>query len=125
MSSVDMHVVMMCHTTGTNQNEGSLFVPVVDLIVPGVKFPFNNTGVELILEHFFNTSTVDAVMAQYPEGAYPNNEVRVGSILTQYLFACPGRAMLYASRFWSPSTPTWSYKVARLKHTHDFSSCPL
>ena len=101
----------ICIPAGTNQNEGSFFIPAIEFIVPGVKFPFNNTGVEMILGHFFNASTVEAVVEQYPEAAYANNEDRVGHLLTDYFFACPGRAMLYASRDWAPSTPTWSYKV--------------
>jgi len=36
---------------GTNENEGTIFVPLAVLVVP-VHLPINDTGFELILNHF-------------------------------------------------------------------------
>eukprot|EP00756_Hemistasia_phaeocysticola_P019253 Hpha_TRINITY_DN15648_c1_g10::TRINITY_DN15648_c1_g10_i1::g.99729::m.99729 len=86
---------------GTNKNEGSIFLPMIPLVLDGtVLYPLSDAGLPKTLRHFFNQSDVDKILAQYPlstGGDYPFRASRVAAhVLRDWLFACAGRRFLRA-----------------------------
>jgi len=78
---------------GTNADEGSIFVPAMPLIVPGVTFPFSEKDLYLTLLHFFDNDAelVDEILAQYPKGDYQDVSEQAAVILRDYFFVCATR----------------------------------
>ena len=76
---------------GSNKNEGSMFVPLVPLVVKGGTFPLNEDTMVATLMHFFkdNQTMVDEVLKLYPLGDFDNSQdVRTASILRDCFFSC-------------------------------------
>ena len=76
---------------GSNKNEGTMFVPLVSLVVKGGSFPLNEDSLVKTLLHFFkqNQTVVDEVLALYPLGDYDNSQdTRVADILRDCFFSC-------------------------------------
>ncbi len=104
---------------GTNENEGSIFVPLAEIVEP-VDLPINNTGVQIILNHFYNATSTALIMTAYPESAFSSNEQRIGIILRDAYFRCNVRAVLRAIRHADPTIPTWLYKFNITMHDPQF-----
>ena len=51
---------------GTNHKEGSMFIPLMYVIIPGMGFPLREPGVHKVLLHFFqqNETVVDKIEAE-------------------------------------------------------------
>eukprot|EP01126_Amoeba_proteus_P007379 TRINITY_DN12655_c0_g1_i2.p1 TRINITY_DN12655_c0_g1~~TRINITY_DN12655_c0_g1_i2.p1 ORF type:complete len:316 (-),score=50.38 TRINITY_DN12655_c0_g1_i2:34-981(-) len=91
---------------GSNFNEGSLFLVAIPFIISGAWFPLDQARVELALGHFFNTSTVEDVLALYYDSGRTWESV-VSLILRDYIFLCPTRRV--AVVFSSYKLPTYLY----------------
>ena len=79
---------------GSNKDEGSIFVPLVSLIVHGGSFPLDANSITLTLLHFFdqNQTMVNEVLALYPLGDYTNSQdSRAAAILRDCFFSCSMR----------------------------------
>ena len=96
---------------GSNRDEGSLFVPLVSLIIKGSSFPMNELSINLTLQHFFknNQSMVADVLALYPLGDYKNSQdSRAASILRDCFFSCAMRRGARAMDAYLPEK-AWLY----------------
>jgi len=96
--------------SGSNQNEGVIFLTVIPLILPGVTLPLNKTGFYDLLLHFFcaNNTMADQIATQYPIGsAYPTYDDAAGKILRDWFFACSMRRASLA--FNAASVPAHVY----------------
>ena len=85
---------------GTNKNEGSIFVPVLPIMDPGIHFPPLPTDVPKFVEHAYNmfpaavvnNLTATLVTPMYPPSAYVNDTWNMASdALTHAFFACSTR----------------------------------
>ena len=79
---------------GSNLNEGTIFVPLIALIVKGGSYPLNALSLNLTLLHFFdnNETMMESVLELYPLGDYKNSQnVRAASILRDCFFSCAMR----------------------------------
>eukprot|EP00756_Hemistasia_phaeocysticola_P019257 Hpha_TRINITY_DN15648_c1_g11::TRINITY_DN15648_c1_g11_i1::g.99745::m.99745/K03929/pnbA; para-nitrobenzyl esterase len=86
---------------GTNQNEGSIFLPMMSLITNGsASYPLTNKTLVSALKHFFNESVVEKILTEYPlstGGDPPLRASRVaGHVLRDWFFTCAGRRVLRA-----------------------------
>lgn len=86
---------------GTNKNEGSIFLPMIPVIVgPDAVYPLTRAGQRRTYAHFFNASTSARVEAMYPPSSAGGllDPMRVsratGRVLRDFMFACPGRRVL-------------------------------
>lgn len=77
--------------TGSNANEGVIFVPLVPLVDKGTIYPLDEAGFESILSHFFNDTVKDQVMVVYPRNEYLDNDQRANRVLTDFFFSCDAR----------------------------------
>jgi len=50
---------------GTNADEGSLFLPLLLEIVPGVRLPLTAAALRAVVAHFFNASATEEILAYY------------------------------------------------------------
>jgi para-nitrobenzyl esterase len=109
---------------GTNHDEGSIFVPAMPLIVPGVHFPFDEHDVNLTLLHFFANSvpTVNSIILQYPLNFYSDPSEQAAVILRDYFFVCATRRVLRAER--DRSLGAWQYHFTYEYH-HPFEYIEL
>jgi para-nitrobenzyl esterase len=79
---------------GSNLNEGTIFVPLIALVVKGGSYPLDAKSLNLTLLHFFdkNQTMVNAVLNLYPLGDYKNSQdSRAASILRDCFFSCAMR----------------------------------
>eukprot|EP01062_Namystynia_karyoxenos_P013058 TRINITY_DN146_c0_g4_i1.p1 TRINITY_DN146_c0_g4~~TRINITY_DN146_c0_g4_i1.p1 ORF type:complete len:628 (+),score=233.97 TRINITY_DN146_c0_g4_i1:84-1886(+) len=86
---------------GTVNNEGSIFVPAIGLIVGhGATYPLSKKHLRIAYDHFFPPNVSDAVEKQYPLSSAggpldPLRPTRLASrVLMDYLFTCDGRRLL-------------------------------
>ncbi|GMI40986.1 hypothetical protein TeGR_g10429 [Tetraparma gracilis] len=82
---------------GSNQDEGSIFVPALPVMVPGFRYPFTRgSDVELAVHHILDPvlgadvvgEHFDELMAHYPQSK-PSDQMMM--ILRDYVFLCPSR----------------------------------
>ena len=77
---------------GSNKNEGSIFVPLVALVVKGGSYPLNEQSLNLTLLHFYPNAMVNDVLNLYPLGDYENSQDRrAAAILRDCFFSCAMR----------------------------------
>lgn len=78
---------------GTTKDEGSIFVPMLAVVVPNATWPISgDTDVQTALHHFFPSQMVAKVMLLYTLADYSGSqEQRMAAILRDYIFACPSR----------------------------------
>jgi len=86
---------------GTNNDEGTIFVPVMPLIIIGTHFPAQITDLPLVVDHMFgglgNTSTVLAGIQQlYPLSAFKDAEDMLSAVLRDFMFVCSSRRAVRA-----------------------------
>eukprot|EP01062_Namystynia_karyoxenos_P013060 TRINITY_DN146_c2_g1_i1.p2 TRINITY_DN146_c2_g1~~TRINITY_DN146_c2_g1_i1.p2 ORF type:complete len:598 (+),score=191.61 TRINITY_DN146_c2_g1_i1:148-1941(+) len=85
---------------GTNHNEGTIFAPLIPLIVPGTTLPLMKSGLRKTLEHFMPPQAVDMVLKEYPPssgGSFldPLRYTRIAAhIIRDWLFICAGRRLV-------------------------------
>jgi para-nitrobenzyl esterase len=94
---------------GTNSNEGSIFVPPMALIIPGVHFPIQPSDYPLLVGHFYNNNQTIIAMVeqQYPLANYPNAETCFADLLRDFFFICASRRALEAMD--ANGATTWMY----------------
>eukprot|EP01099_Mayorella_cantabrigiensis_P000472 TRINITY_DN1221_c0_g1_i1.p1 TRINITY_DN1221_c0_g1~~TRINITY_DN1221_c0_g1_i1.p1 ORF type:complete len:565 (+),score=123.01 TRINITY_DN1221_c0_g1_i1:38-1696(+) len=94
---------------GTNSDEGTVFIPEMPLIVPGVTFPLGEDDLTLVLLHFFDNSTEDVneILAHYPEENFKSIYDQSSIILRDYFFVCPTRRVHRAIN--SLGVQSWQY----------------
>ncbi len=100
---------------GTNQDEGSLFVLGLPLLVPGTTLPPRDSDVTLALHAFFphNISAIPAIMSLYSDQG--SNSKVLAAIIRDMMFTCPQRRL---SRALSASGYTvHSYRFLPRLHT--------
>ena len=78
---------------GTNQNEGSLFVPFLPFTIHGARLPASDEDVKRAVQHFVgnNDTLVAEVMEVYTQQAYGSNDDRLAAILRDMMFVCSQR----------------------------------
>ena len=76
---------------GTNQDEGSLFVLGLPLLVPGAKLPPSDSDVLRAMQRFFprNASAIPAIVAMYANES--SNTNALAAIIRDMMFTCPQR----------------------------------
>lgn len=85
---------------GTNQNEGTIFLPLFPAVVPGVKYPLTAPNVPLFLRHLArnNDTQVAAILAAYnatePATATPDDVT--ADIVRDACLVCPTRRLARA-----------------------------
>ncbi|KNC53709.1 carboxylesterase [Thecamonas trahens ATCC 50062] len=96
---------------GTNRNEGSIFLPMMIAMVPGIDvLPLSERTALLVLSHFFNSSVVAQARELYPRYAYKSWDKMASALLTDYFFVCSARRMLRAFGAAYPGTPRYTYR---------------
>jgi len=83
---------------GNNQDEGSMFVPMMYEVVPDLDYPFEIDSFRKILFYFFpNYNTVESIVARYPASDYGDNlEDAACAALRDDFFVCPARRVARA-----------------------------
>eukprot|EP01006_Ploeotia_vitrea_P024684 TRINITY_DN57499_c0_g1_i1.p1 TRINITY_DN57499_c0_g1~~TRINITY_DN57499_c0_g1_i1.p1 ORF type:complete len:595 (+),score=279.30 TRINITY_DN57499_c0_g1_i1:3-1787(+) len=77
---------------GTNNNEGSIFMPLMTVVARGTHYPPNASDVHLVLSHFYNASTTAAILDHYPLSAFNDSQIaRLDRMMTDMFFVCPSR----------------------------------
>ena len=71
---------------GTVKDEGSMFIPMMPFVIKGAKWPLDDKSLELAISHFFGPSTVQSVLAQYPESEYKSQDDRGAALLRDDFF---------------------------------------
>jgi len=94
---------------GTNGDEGTVFIPGMPLIVPGVSFPLDENDLTIVLLHFFDNSTdyVNQILEHYPEEDFNSVYDQSSVILRDYFFVCSTRRALRAVN--SIGYSSWEY----------------
>lgn len=103
---------------GTNKNEGSIFIPVFPLVVPGTSFPPTDADLPIMVEHALNmypsnlvsNLTTQTIMAAYPPYANGNNWQRGSDLLTHFFFSCSARRTARATA--ALGIPTYLYQFS-------------
>eukprot|EP00698_Gefionella_okellyi_P003847 TRINITY_DN1356_c0_g1_i2.p1 TRINITY_DN1356_c0_g1~~TRINITY_DN1356_c0_g1_i2.p1 ORF type:complete len:530 (+),score=81.31 TRINITY_DN1356_c0_g1_i2:28-1617(+) len=93
---------------GTNKNEGSIFVPMMPLVIH-VLLPLNNATLTKAMMHFFNNNAtiVSEILTEYPANLFTSSDHRAAMILRDYFFVCSSRRALRAMD--AQGAPTWMY----------------
>ena len=102
---------------GTNQNEGSIFVPLLPLVAKGATFPPNNASIQLALHRMFNMynasrlqSAIPRMLAAYPLSAYAGDQwARTSAMITHFFFRCGVRRSARAIVQSTGAPPLWLY----------------
>lgn len=83
---------------GTNNDEGTIFIPMMFIIVPGTHLPIDDADLNIVLLHFFaaNQTLVNTIYEHYPEYAYKSPADRGAKILRDFFFACSMRRATWA-----------------------------
>jgi len=84
---------------GTNQNEGSIMVPLVRAVVPGLPVPVDESTVQQVLHHVLDPvvgkrgapADINPVLCEYPSEEFRNEEERLSMLIRDYFFVCPAR----------------------------------
>lgn len=96
---------------GTNEDEGSFFVPAMVAVVKGLFFPMNDHGVALLLAHFFPQQNLTQFLQQinqyYPKSEFKNDDWRVAAVLRDYFFRCATRRVLFEAS--AHGVPAYNY----------------
>eukprot|EP01012_Entosiphon_sulcatum_P011934 TRINITY_DN17430_c0_g1_i1.p1 TRINITY_DN17430_c0_g1~~TRINITY_DN17430_c0_g1_i1.p1 ORF type:complete len:563 (-),score=108.74 TRINITY_DN17430_c0_g1_i1:10-1698(-) len=82
---------------GTNRDEGTLFVPLVQQVLPNITLPLSQKEYNEILLYFFlgNQTTVDAIDTEYQPDT-PHYTHRLADVLRDFIFICPVRSVMRA-----------------------------
>lgn len=94
---------------GTNNDEGTIFVPAMPLIIPGIHWPTQSGDLEIAMNYIFggNQTTVGGIISLYPQSNYASAEATFNVILRDYMFVCPARRALSAMN--AAGASTWLY----------------
>jgi len=103
---------------GTNNNEGSIFIPPIHAVVPAVTLPLTEDEVVILLEHFFcsNETIINTILPLYPVANYPDADHQAAMLLRDWFFVCPTRRISRAFYNVNPKLP-WVYHF--LYNLHD------
>jgi len=79
--------------TGTNENEGAIFLPLLSAIIPNVWLPLDRQRLLIALQFFFNDSTAKLIIANYNKWMGPEtfSDEMGEKILRDMFFVCPAR----------------------------------
>ncbi len=102
---------------GTNQDEGSIFVPLLPLVAKGASFPPNNQSIVLALQRMFNmfnssvlTPLIPQMLNAYPLSAYGGDQwARTSAMITHFFFRCGVRRSARAIVQAPNAPPLWLY----------------
>lgn len=82
---------------GSNKDEGTLFIPIIPLIVPGVSFPLKAGDIPVALRHVFGADfPVEAAMELYPAKQFKCSGSRFAQMLRDNIFTCTARRVALA-----------------------------
>jgi len=117
---------------GTNDNEGSIFVGPMRLVIPAIHQPMTEDDVAIFLDHFFcdNETIVDTILAAYPLANFKDPDHQTAIIIRDWFFVCPTRRAHHAIYNVNPKYP-WMYHFAYEMHwpswnvTGDYHSSEL
>ncbi len=104
---------------GSNRDEGTMFVPLLPIMGPGLHFPFRDTDFIPMLQHLFgqNASLLAAISKQYPsDGAAPGQ--RAAAVLRDWMFACPSRRVVRALS--AQNAPAYLYHFSYVAEWIDY-----
>lgn len=107
----DGHWAKVPVVAGSNNDEGSIFMPLLLLIVPGTDFPIDDAGLNLSMLHFFanNQTLVNVIYDHYPAYAYKDAGDRGAHILRDFFFSCSMRRVTWAIS--AQGVPAWLYHL--------------
>ena len=98
---------------GTNKNEGSIFVPIFTLVVPGASFPPADKDIPAMMAaalRMYPAAAVaratDLALSFYPKSAYPpgaDNFWRATDLITHLFFTCGTRRSVRAMAQFAPT----------------------
>jgi len=98
---------------GTNENEGDIFVPILELVIKGLHSPLIDSDIVVAFDHFFNNnkSIVDSIVLEYPRYEYKSVSDDAAVVLRDYFFACAARRALTSMRESHPdqADQVWLY----------------
>ena len=115
---------------GANENGGSIFEPMLPMVLPGARLPVKRYPETLnkALRYFFqeNISKVEAI---YTKEEFGDGDMLIRRMIRDLIFMCPLRAL--ASAWSSANLPTFlyvfdfSYGLAKLIGLGDFHGSEL
>ena len=98
-------------TLGTNDDEGTIFLPFMASVVKGVSFPPKAGDMELVLHHLYGDDVdVTPILSAYPSSSYKSETGRGAAIVRDYLFRCPARRS--ARAFSETGVDTYLYQYS-------------
>ena len=105
---------------GTNQDEASLFIPLLPVIIPGVHLPMHDDDLRKVVVHFFNESASDAILARYNH----TRGIKAEEAITRdYFWTCAARRLVKAA---SAHTYAYTYYFDYpIKFVGDCHGCEL
>lgn len=112
---------------GTNQDEFALFLIAMPLVILGATLPFTEADMHRVTQHLiqfhdnWNSSTADAVLAQYDSRKFKTQSSRVVTSATDFCFRCGTRSAARALSRNGVSTYLYSFEFKDLIY-HDPAS---
>lgn len=76
---------------GTNNNEGTLFVPDIPTAIANTSWPTSDEDFETCVTYFFGPEKADDIVKLYPSDAFRTPRDRMAKMLTDVVFECPTR----------------------------------
>lgn len=99
---------------GTNLDEGTIFIPSITKIVPGVHFPMSDAEFAQVMLFFFETAdNVNKITPLYPKSNYGNQAGRLAHIIRDYIFVCGSRRAARAITKQKGSVYVYQYKYKK------------
>jgi len=103
---------------GTNNNEGSMFVPGLPAIVPEqISMPMVEQDVTTVLDHFYcdNSSIVNTILPLYPLSDFRDPDHQMGMIVRDWFFVCATRRIHRTLYNYIPKN-SWMYHFDYVDH---------
>ena len=122
------HVKNVPLMLGTAANEGSLFVPLLPSIIPGLHLPLQTDDFETIMHYILDpvvgnemvTSELPELHALYPIGNYKSVDDQMAKVIRDYMFLCPTRRAARAVVAAENAAPVYLYQFGYINKWLDF-----
>jgi para-nitrobenzyl esterase len=105
---------------GSNRDEGTIFLPILQLVVRNFALHLTEADVAQLLKHFFSEAVVEAIFASYPPSSFPSPAAQAVEVIGDYFFSCSMRRA--ANALANSSVPSFRYFF---NHTLHWPTYPL
>jgi len=112
---------------GTNRDEMALFLVALPFVIPGVKLPFQDDGMQMVADHLaqyhsnWGAAEAAQIVAAYPRSDYETGNSQIVRAGTDFCFACGTRSAARALATAGINTFLYSFEY-EFKHYRKLSS---